>query len=164
MMEQHTQFMLFRRQQQIRNRGIIRSITVLQSVKYWTESNCELVFNSFRMARMLLPGIVDRWCVWKLEFPEKSCSSWRPPSRFTYNHCKVLVMNQHVSSWDTREVIDSILWWVFHLVRSRISLTFFSSRINNTYYFSRRGFFFLKHDCYNRWEWKQTCKNSTLYN
>lgn len=59
MMEQHTQFMLFRRQQQIRNRGIIRFIIVLQSVKYETESNCELVFNSFRMARMLLPGIVD---------------------------------------------------------------------------------------------------------
>lgn len=105
----------------------------------------------------------DRWCVWKLEFPEKSCSSWRPPFRFTYNHCKVLVMNPHVSSWDAREVIDSILWWVFHLVRSRISLNFFSSRINNIYYISSRGFF-LKHDCFNRWEWKQTCKNSTLYN
>lgn len=45
-------------------------------------------------------------------------------------------------------------------MRSRISLTFFSSRINNIYYFSSRGFFFWKHDCLNRWEWKQTCKNS----
>lgn len=98
--------------------------------------------------------------MWKLEFPEKSCSSWRSPSRFTYNNCKVLVMNPHVSFWDAREVIDSILWWGFHLVRSRISLTFFSSRINNIYYFSSRGFFFWKHDCLNRWEWKQTCKNS----
>lgn len=45
-------------------------------------------------------------------------------------------------------------------MRSRLSLTFFSSRINNIYYFSSRGFFFWKHDCLNRWEWKQTCKNS----
>lgn len=109
-------------------------------MKYWTESNCELLFNIFSNGSNVIAR--DRWCVWKLEFPEKSCSSWRSPSRFTYNHCKVLVMNPHVSFWDAREVIDSILWWGFHLVRSRISLTFFSSRINNIYYFSSRGFFF----------------------
>lgn len=51
-------------------------------------------------------------------------------------------MNLYVLFWDVCEVIDFILWWGFYFVWSRISLIFFSLRINNIYYFSSCGFFF----------------------
>lgn len=151
MMEKHTQFMLFRRRQQIGNRGIIRSITVLQ---YWnTKLN--------RTANLCLLAFewLECYCQGSLMCVEVGVSGEE-----LFKLAPTIPFYLHVSSWDAREVIGSILWWVFHLVRSRISLTFFSSRINNIYYFSSRGCFFWKHDCFNRWEWKQTCKNSTLYN